>query len=289
MGSIPFHLVRVFVFIVGLVLGSFANVLIWRVPRGESIITPRSRCPACGHRLSWWENIPLLSYIILLGKCKECKATISLRYPLVELCMGILSIACLLRVRTWVPDDSHTLGILSLWALITAFCLLLVVITFVDLEHWRIPLPFTVSGMVLGIVTSIAAPSLTKVSLFDALLGLVLGFLPLAVAIEVYYRITHREGMGYGDCFLLGMVGANLGYSSLLFVLFASSLQGIAFVLPSALLGKRFTPPWQEEGAPQSNKLRHTPLPFGPFISLSALEWLFFRESLTSLFAPWLG
>jgi leader peptidase (prepilin peptidase)/N-methyltransferase len=203
--------------------------------------------------------------------------------------MGILSMACLLRVRTWILDDTGTLGILSLWFLLTLFCLLLLVITFVDLEHWRIPLPFAISGSAIGILTSIVAPSLTKVSFLDSVLGLVLGSLPLIIVIEAYYRITHREGMGYGDCFLLGMVGANLGYSSLLFVLFASSCQGIIFVLPYTILGRKLVPPWQDEKVPQGQKLLHTPLPFGPFISLSAMEWLFFRESLTTLFAPWLG
>jgi len=285
---IPFHVLKIIVFVLGLVFGSFANVLIWRVPRRESIIVPRSRCPACGHQLSWWENIPLLSYMILLGKCRKCKATISLRYPIVELCMGILSVACLLRVRLWILEDSHTLGILGLWFLLVAFCLLLVVITFVDLEHWRIPLPLTMSGTAIGIVTALVASSITRVSVLDSVLGLIGGFLPLAILIEVYYRLTQREGMGYGDAFLAGMVGANLGYSSLLFVFFASSFQGILVALPYALFAKRPMTPWQGQGVPQSHKLRHTPIPFGPFISLSAMEWLFFRESLTTLFAPWL-
>lgn len=300
----PFWLLKSVVLVIGAVFGSFANVLIYRLPRGMSIVRPGSRCPACGQPIRWYDNVPLASWLWLRGRCRTCRAPISLRYPLVEICMAVLSVASLMRALAWSGTGPTLPGLLAIWAFVFAFCFLLVVITFVDLEHWRIPPVLTSIGAVFGVLLALSAGDLTGVGWVSSILGAALGSTPLVLLIEIYRRLAGREGMGYGDVFLMAMVGAYLGYASLPFVFFASSLQGLVVTVPMVLIRGRPRPPWEAasnddesaEGAfresiarqPPPSGLRHAPIPFGPFIALAAFEWLFFEDLIRS-FVPWPG
>ncbi len=293
LGGVPWWFLKALALVLGAAFGSFANVLIYRLPTGQSLVRPGSRCPSCGQAIRWYDNIPIVSYLCLMGRCRACRASISLRYPLVELCTAVLSLASLYRATAWAGPGASLAGIASLWAFVFAFCFLLVVITFIDIEHWRIPPALSGSGALLGVLFAVSAGDLTGVRWTASLAGAALGALPLVVLIEGYRRLAGREGMGYGDVFLMGMVGAYLGYPSLPFIFFASSLQGLLVAVPAVLAKGRPTPPWErkpsEEDSPGSPRaLRHVPIPFGPFIALAALEWLFFGD-LVRTFVPWPG
>ncbi len=287
-GPIPFWFLKAVVLVVGAVFGSFANVVIYRLPLGASVVRPGSRCPGCGQAIRWYDNVPVFSYVWLRGRCRACRAPISLRYPLVEICLVVLSVASLVRALAWAGPGATLAGLVAVWVFVFVFCFLLVVITFIDLEHWRIPPVLSGSGAVLGVLFAASAGDLTGVGVVASLVGAALGSLPLVLLIEGYRRLAGREGMGYGDVFLMGMVGAYLGYASLPFVFFASSLQGLLVAVPAVLARGRPTPPWEGADSEAPRSLRHAPVPFGPFIALAALEWLFFGEWIRS-FAPWPG
>jgi len=286
--SVPFWLLKAVSLAVGAAFGSFANVLVHRLPLGESIVRPGSHCPSCSKPIRWYDNIPIVSYAVLMGRCRGCGESISLRYPLIELCVAVLSLACLfLAVGRLGPVES--LGRLAvLWFFSFSMCFLLVVITFIDLEHWRIPPVLSLTGLALGVASAWLTGSFTGVGLTESLIGVALGAIPLVILIEVYFRIMKREGMGYGDVMLLGMVGAAFGYEALPFVFLASSLQGLLVAVPVLLISGRKAPPWEgEEGEdPPPEGLRHAPIPFGPFIAVSALEWLFFGRTVMSWIMP---
>ncbi|AFE09839.1 prepilin peptidase [Corallococcus coralloides DSM 2259] len=201
-----------FLFILGLCIGSFLNVVIARVPEGLSIVRPGSRCPKCGHVLSWYENIPVLSWLGLRGKCRGCGMRISPRYVLVELLTGLLFLACLKRFD-WT------------YALVPALVLvfLLVPLTFIDLEHWILPLSLTVPGIVAGIVLAIP---LGQDAVVNAVVGASVGFLTFRFMEYVGWKVFKKEALGGGDKFLVALLGAFLGWQSLLGILFFSSLQG---------------------------------------------------------------
>ncbi len=322
--GVPFWLLKVTVLLLGAAFGSFANVLIYRVPQGLSIVRPGSSCPGCGAPIRWYDNVPVLGWILLGGKCRDCRSPISIRYPLVELSMAVLSLACLYLAVMRSEGLADVQGLAVLWVFPFAFCFLLVVLTFVDLEHWRIPHVFTLTGAGLGLAGSLLMPNFTDIGWKESLLGMVVGALPIAALIEVYFRLTRREGMGYGDVMLLGMIGATLGVQSLPFIFLASSVQGLLVAVPMVLVARRSpTPPWEAEEAaaraasesipgtpdrdgppepsaapdasmvdatpasePRTSGLRHAAVPFGPFLSLAAMEWLFFGDLLKDWFLP---
>jgi leader peptidase (prepilin peptidase)/N-methyltransferase len=313
--GIPFWLLKVTVLLLGAAFGSFANVVIYRVPLGLSIVRPASRCPACSKAIRWYDNVPVLGWVMLGGKCRDCRAPISIRYPLVELSMAVLSLACLYLAVMRSGGLADVPGLALLWVFPFAFCFLLVALTFVDLEHWRIPHVFTLVGTALGVAAAFLTPTFTDVGWKESLLGMALGALPIAALIEVYFRLTRREGMGYGDVLLLGMIGATLGLQSLPFIFLASSIQGLLVAVPMVLVARHSpTPPWEAEEAaqasaaattaepsgesqpaptdepreyePRTSGLRHAAVPFGPFLSLAAMEWLFFGDLLKGWFLP---
>ncbi len=199
-------------FLMGLVIGSFLNVVIARVPHGQSIVRPRSRCPRCGHTLSWWENIPVFSWLALRGKCRGCKLPISIRYPLIELLTALLFLACLRRFD-WTLE----------LALALVFICLLVPLTFIDLEHYLLPFALTLPGIAAGVVFSIP---LGWPRLLDSLIGAAVGFGLFWLMEVVGEKVFKKEALGGGDKFLLAMIGAFLTWRPLLGVVFLSSLQG---------------------------------------------------------------
>ncbi|MDA8429301.1 MAG: prepilin peptidase [Geobacteraceae bacterium] len=238
-------------FIFGAVVGSFLNVCIYRMPKGESVVSPPSHCPNCDYRIRWYDNIPLCSYLLLRGKCRGCGTHISLQYPLVELLNGVLTLALFLRF-------GPTLSFLVLFL----FCSALVVITFIDLEHQIIPDEISLSGIVAGFFFSFF---LQGHSWLNSLLGILLGGGILLLVASSYQWLTGKEGMGGGDIKLLAMMGAFLGWKSVLFILFASSLIGSVVGITMMLV---------------QNKDSKLAIPFGPYLASAAVLYIFYGRQL---------
>jgi len=268
--------------VLGLILGSFLNVVIARVPNEQSIVRPRSRCPSCGHQLVWLENIPVLSWLALRGRCRSCRAPISWRYPIVELLTGLLFLACLHRYG-WT------------WELVSALTLvmLLIPLTFIDLEHWILPFSITLPGIAFGLLLSLPRG---WEHLRGSLLGAAAGFAVFWILEWLGEKIFKKEALGGGDKYLLALLGGFLTYRSLLGLVFLASIQGaiagsvllLAFgrAGPAPAQGKPQTPP--DAGAPDgaaAQEAEWTPgphnLPFGPWLSLAGLELM--------LLGPWLA
>ena len=227
-----------FAFIFGMVVGSFLNVCICRIPKDESIVSPPSHCPVCSYQIRWYDNIPVVSYILLRGKCRGCGAHISLQYPLVELLNGTLTLLLFLRF-------GPTLAFAALFLL----CSSLVVVTFIDIEHQIIPDEISLSGIVIGFVLSFF---LKGHSWLNSLLGILLGGGTLLLVAYAYQRLTGKDGMGGGDIKLLAMMGAYLGWKSVPFIIFASSLVGSLVGISIMLFQKK------------DSKLA---IPFGPYLA----------------------
>lgn len=234
---LPSVLMASWLFVLGLCVGSFLNVVIARVPHDQSVIKPRSRCPKCGYTLSWYDNIPLLSWLMLRGRCRGCKTPISVRYPLVELLTGLLFLACLRRF-----DWS--------WELASALVLvtLLVPLTFIDLEHWILPFSLTVPGIILGVV--LAWPRGME-AVQGAAIGAAVGFLAFRLMEYLGWKLLRKEALGGGDKYLVAMLGAFLSWQALLGILFLSSFQGaVVGILLIALTGRAGPRAETPEGKP---------------------------------------
>lgn len=243
-------IVFLWVFIIGASIGSFLNVCIYRIPAGLSIVYPPSRCPQCETQIRWWQNIPLASWLFLRGKCSVCKAKISVRYPLVEAITGLLFLK-IFAIFAFHPAT------LVFWA----FAAALVTLTFIDLDHQIIPDVISLPGIIAGFATV----SLTPLSWSNSLLGIFLGGGSLWLIAIIYEFLTKNEGMGGGDIKLLAMIGAFLGWKAILPIIFISSCLGTIVGVPLMLYQRT------------SGKLA---IPFGPFLSVAALIWLFWGGSL---------
>jgi leader peptidase (prepilin peptidase)/N-methyltransferase len=236
----------------GAIVGSFLNVVILRLPDpSQSIVFPASHCPNCSTTLSWYENIPIFSYLALLGKCRHCRNPISLQYPVVELLMTLLSVALVHRFHLTAATFGYFL-----------FCAALVVIIFIDLHHQIIPDVISLPGILAGLFFSMVATTVTWQSSF---LGLLLGGGVLYAVALSYALIRKRDGMGGGDIKLLAMIGAWLGWQSLPFVILVSSATGTI----AGLIAMRS----QKNGG-------QTRIPFGPFLSVAALLYTFFSHEI---------
>lgn len=309
----------------GLVFGSFLNVVIARVPEGLSIAKPRSRCPKCGHVLPWYENIPVLSWVLLGAKCSSCKAPISARYVAVELLTGALFVLALQRFG-WTTELLRA----------TLCVLLLVPLVFIDAEHWVLPFELTLPGIATGILS---AALLGSDAVQGAVLGAATGFLAFRLMEYLGWLGFRKEALGAGDKYLLALIGAFLGVKALLMVSFLSSLQGSAFGIarllttgragpagapaegpppaelpeptmtweflkPNLSLGRRLlllpyslflqnipddpldAPGAEETDAPAPWVPGTTNLPFGPWLGLAALEVMLLGPQLGQLLAP---
>ena len=249
------------VFLLGLCFGSFANVVILRLPIGKSVVTPRSGCPKCGYQLTWYENIPVLSWIFLTGKCSSCGVRISPRYPFVELLTGLTFTALFLKLGfSWT-----TLELL-------VFSWSLIVVSFIDLDHMILPDKFTLSGIVIGLLGGLLNP---ERSLLDAVFGLLMGGGFLYAIAYIYFAIRNRDGMGGGDIKLLGWIGAVLGWKSIPFVILFSSLTGSVVGIAVSVKS--------EAGLKSS-------IPFGPYLAAAAVVYVLFGREIAnwylSLFLP---
>jgi leader peptidase (prepilin peptidase)/N-methyltransferase len=225
----------------GLVVGSFLNVVIYRLPRRESVVSPGSRCTACAQPIGWRDNVPVLSYLLLRARCRACGARISVRYPVVEIVTAAAFVATYFAFG-WTP----LLGVRLLFAaaMIALFC--------IDLEHQILPDRITLPGIVLGLVFSLFLPP----GLASAAIGLLIGGGFLWLVGEAYYRYAGEEGMGGGDVKMLAMIGAFLGWPLTILTLVLSSLVGSAIGLGIIILRR---------GGLKSA------LPFGTFLALSGL------------------
>ena len=240
------------VFMFGMCIGSFLNVCIYRLPSSMSILRPsRSFCPQCNSAIQFYDNIPVFSYIWLKGRCRNCKAPISLRYPLVELITGVLAVAILFLFGLTFEGLVYFIFISSL-----------LVITFIDIDHKIIPDIITLPGIPIGLLASFVLPAMTFKS---SLVGLLVGGGSLLLVACTYSFITHKEGMGGGDIKLLGMIGAFLGWKGVIFTIFAASLTGTLVGLIVML---------------QEGKNLKFAIPFGPFLSIGAMSYVFFGEKV---------
>lgn len=245
-------LVSIFAFVFGAVIGSFLNVVILRLPNDNSSIAyPASHCPQCSTSLRWFDNIPLVSYALLAGRCRYCAASISLQYPVVELLMALLSVTVYVQFGLTFTAAGYLL-----------FCAALLVIIWIDIHHQIIPDTISLPGVVLGFCFSFITPLLTWQ---DSLIGLVAGGGSLYLIALFYLLVRKQDGMGGGDIKLLAMIGAFLGWQSLLFVVFFSSFSGAIVGIASII----------RQGSGTATRI-----PFGPFLSMAALVFLFFQEQI---------
>lgn len=251
MAPLPESLLAVWIFAVGTAIGSFLNVLIARIPAGESIVRPRSKCPRCQRPIAWYDNVPLVSWLVLRGRCRGCGAPISARYPAVELLTGLLFLACLLQFG-WT------------WKLVQALTFVSVVVplVFIDAEHWILPFELTLPGIGLGVL--LAVPDGAS-AVRDAAIGAVVAFVAFRVLELLGFLAFKKEALGAGDKFLFAVVGAFLGWTALLGVVFLSSLQGAVFGLARLGLTGRAGPapaqdaPGEGSAAPPSPEAEDAP------------------------------
>jgi leader peptidase (prepilin peptidase)/N-methyltransferase len=217
---IPEPLVILFVVLFGLCIGSFLNVCIYRLPRRESLVSPGSRCTSCGRSLSWYENIPVASWVVLGGRCRTCRTPVSGLYPAIELLTAATVLGAYLLY-----------GLTALGFVRALFACSLIVLFVTDLQHKILPNVITLPGIVIGFISSLFLPP----GWFDSLIGIVVGGGTLFAISEAYYRLRGQEGMGMGDVKLLGMIGAFLGWKlvllTLVFASFTGSLVGVAFIV----------------------------------------------------------
>jgi leader peptidase (prepilin peptidase)/N-methyltransferase len=239
------------IFLLGCCLGSFLNVCIYRLPQNLSIISPRSFCPQCRTQVRSYDNIPLLSYFFLRGRCRNCGEKISWRYPLVEALTGVFAVALFLKFGI-------SLGFFAFFA----FTMALLVITFIDLDHRIIPDVISLPGIVIGFLFSFFQPA---ISVLESLIGVATGGGSLFVVALAYEAMAKREGMGGGDVKLLAMIGAWMGWKAVIFTLFFASISGTLIGGGAMLIHKQG---------------RHYAIPFGPFLAFSALSYLFFGPQI---------
>jgi len=242
------HIVSI---IFGAIVGSFLNVCIFRLPKEESIVWPGSHCPHCNTPIKFYDNIPLISYILLKGRCRHCHRPISFQYPLVE---GITALGSAILFVKFGPSLTYLFYF--------AFLASLIVITVIDLHHQIIPDVISLPGIGVGLLASLILP---KITLFNSLIGILLGGGSLFLVATVYQWLFKREGMGGGDVKLLAMIGAFLGWKAVILTILLSSLIGsITGIIIMVLKGKDFK----------------YAIPFGPFLSLGAVISLFYGPSL---------
>ena len=286
----------------GALWGSFLNVCIARIPRGMSVVSPPSHCFSCGAHVKPRDNIPILSYWLLRGRCRHCGAKFSARHALVEALTGVLS---LLVFWVFALDAAPLpLGVrVARYAVYFAFVAVLVVLTFIDLDTKRLPDVITLPAVAVFFAAGFATGD---VAWLERLIGAAAGYLVVRLIADAYYYSTGREGLGLGDGKLLALMGALLGWKALPPIIFCASLVGIAISVPVLLVQRKRrgepanVSPTQPESADQTEaappdpaatagdsppaaSIRRTEVPFGPFLAASALGYLFLRDHVRVL------
>lgn len=247
----PEIVLNVFSFVLGAVVGSFLNVCICRLPNDQSVVSPPSRCPRCQSRIAWYDNVPMLSYLLLKGKCRRCGEPISGQYPLVEAITGLLSLALFLRF-----------GPSFIYLVLFVFCCAMVTLTFIDLKHRIIPDVITLPGIVIGFAVSFFLP---RFGWLNSLIGILAGGGSLLLIAFLYQAVTKKEGMGGGDIKLLAMMGSFFGWQAVLFIIFAASLTGSVIGVAGMLAQK---------------KDATLAIPFGPFLASAAVLYIFYGSRI---------
>ncbi len=251
-----------YTFAIGAVIGSFLNVVIHRYPLAESVVFPPSRCPQCRTHIHWYDNIPIVSWLVLRGRCRACGAHITMRYPLVELSNALFYLAVYL----------HT-GISLAFIPIAVMVSMLIALIYIDAGIQILPDVIDVPGIVIGLAIGalglgVLEPSLVlSESLADAALGAFIGGGSIAVIILTYWLIRRVEGMGWGDAKMMAMLGAMMGWRAAIATLLLASVSGAIVGVPLAL---------------RSSRGMQYALPFGIFLGLAGLAILFFGHTLTS-------
>ncbi|HEY6475914.1 MAG TPA: prepilin peptidase [Polyangia bacterium] len=259
----------------GAIWGSFFNVAIVRVPRGESIVRPGSRCGSCGAPIRAADNIPVVSYLLLRGRCRACRAPISARYPLVE------ALGALLGAALWwefvASDPTQAPGVrLARFACYFAFGGVLLVLSFIDLATKLLPDVITLPAIPILYGAAFGAHG---ADWLERLIGAAAGYLLFRLIADFYFYVLKREGLGLGDGKLLAVIGAVLGWRALPFVVFVGAIAGALTSIPIALAIRR-------RDAARAEPLARMQIPFGPFLALAALTYLLAGRQLMQL---WLG
>ncbi|MBK9261354.1 MAG: prepilin peptidase [Polyangiaceae bacterium] len=316
LGDLPLWLLYGFTLFFGLIWGSFLNVVIYRVPRGMSVVHPPSRCPACEKPIRPWDNVPVLGWLLLRGKARCCGVKVSPRYPIVEAIGGLLSVAIVHVIILSLPPSTPLARAGAIYVADLALVLGLVAAAFIDLEHMILPDQITIGGAVLGLATA----SFRDMTFLDSLLGAGVGFgvvfLPFVV---IYPKLRGGAGMGLGDAKLLMLAGAWFGWIGAIVVLCAGAVQGtLAAIGTLSLQGKIEEPEAvrkereelraeleklsPEERAEVEKELEKDPLmeeageglgqarmAFGPFLALATLEFLFFGRQFIEVYVSWIS
>ena len=238
----------------GLIVGSFLNVCIHRLPLRESVVWPSSRCPHCRTELTAYDNIPVLSYLMLRGRCRACGKPISLQYPIVEVLTGLVFFSAVLLFDPPLVYQR------------VLFACAMIVLFVIDLEHRILPDVITLPGIVIGFVSSFFMPP----GWVDSLIGIAIGGGSLWLLAEVYYRLRHEEGMGFGDVKMLGMIGAFLGWKLVLLTLVLSSF--IGSIVGLAIIALRH------------GDMKYA-LPFGTFLAIGAIVSAVVGDQIVSWYA----
>lgn len=281
-------------FVLGTLWGSFANVCIYRWPptdahpKGRSVVAPGSHCFACGKPVRWYDNVPLLSWLWLRGRCRDCGAGFSARYLLVEALTGVLYAA----IWWYVVDVGATLepleGRMVRFFVYAAFATVLVIVTFIDLDH----------KLILDKVTYPAIPAFWALGMLlperewsDGVIGAVVGYGVVRAIADGYWLLTKREGMGYGDGKLLAMIGALLGWKAVVVSLFGGAVIGSVIGIGALVVfgrgERREEPEAEAEAEAEVEGIGQAELPFGPFLAAAALAYLFLEPWLALQFFAW--
>lgn len=304
---------RVFAFLWGLLWGSFTNVVIYRtVVNVKAILegkTPtfsdgetrefwkgRSRCPHCEHPIASYDNIPVVSFLLLRGKCRHCKTPLSLRYLVVELLGGLLSFALFMQ-QVYVPLlEGHAPNVVG-WLLLLLFGLTLLSVTYIDLDVFIIPNVLVWAVGAVGLLATIVHPDALQIPWTHGVAAAVAGFSLFGLIHLYYIKVRGLDGLGLGDAHLLLMVGVWLGPLGLAFTVFAGAIQGLLVSLPMLLSNKSVANADVEElhggdpslGTVDPDDLRMQRVPFGPFLALAAMEFVLLRRSIEALLTWWTG
>jgi len=249
-------LIALYVAVFGLIVGSYLNVVVYRLPLGLSTVYPRSRCPGCGSLIRARDNVPVLSFLLLRGRCRNCGTPISWRYPLVEATTSALFVACLLRF-----------GLVPQTLVAITFACLMLALALIDYDHMILPDRLTLPGVAVGLATQLVAP---LAGLLPAVLGALIGAGILLAVWGLWWVVRREEGMGLGDVKMLALVGAFLGWKGVLVTLFFGALSGS--VVGLALMRRG------------SVDMR-SKLPFGVFLALGGIVALFFGDALIAWYA----
>ena len=247
-------------FVLGSIWGSFSNVCIYRIPNNKSVIINRSYCPKCKNKISWFDNIPFLSFVLLKGKCRNCNKAIGLQYFIVELLSAVSFVIIY-----------HFYGISVTSLLLLILSIYFIIIFFIDLKHLIIPNSLTFSLMFLGFIKSFD-PNLDKTifpNYINSLIGGIFGYSIIWLIVFVYKKIRKKEGMGLGDAKLLGAIGFWFGWASIPFTIFISSFVALIFAIPSLL---------------KKNKNMSTQIPFGPYIIIGCIIYVSFANQIKHMF-----